>query len=336
MRDPFYTNMCAVSISHYGKGQKMGTNVARYEETKLGRIVKDDLLARGKKNNTANNWSLCIDRFVSVCGEKDVYERMDIVEFIGSLREAGLRQTSITVMLRPVKLLSQIQGWNMPKLSMPKVRESDIKRPVVPAVDINNMIKRAKDCCNPDEIAFLCLSSVYGVRREEITEVEIGEKLKVSTLKGGRVVEHIIPNELRPYLKGFSRKNITYMSRCFRRICKKCGNGHGMGEGWHSIRRSLATELVMSGVSVFNIVRFMRWSETSMRGEFGMLGIYAKKDQERVDLEVFKVHPFVSAWIGESEGMIPQVRLAMESGSIRFLLNKLADELEKSLSTVSP
>jgi hypothetical protein len=36
-----------------------------------------------------------------------------------------------------------------------------------------------------------------------------------------------------------------------------------------------------------------------MKGEFGMLAIYGKRNQEEVDRSVFKVHPFLSIW---SEG----------------------------------
>jgi len=55
-------------------------------------------------------------------------------------------------------------------------------------------------------------------------------------------------------------------------------------------------ELILSEASALNVLRFIRWSDASTRGEFGMLMIYAKKDQERIDQEIFKVHPFLSWW----------------------------------------
>jgi hypothetical protein len=69
--------------------------------------------------------------------------------------------------------------------------------------------------------------------------------------------------------------------------------------GWHAIRRSLATELLYRDVSLINVVRFMRWSDGSLKGDFGMLAIYGKRNQEEVDRSVFKVHPFLPIW---SEG----------------------------------
>jgi hypothetical protein len=43
----------------------------------------------------------------------------------------------------------------------------------------------------------------------------------------------------------------------------------------------------------------MRWSDASLKGEFGMLAIYAKRNQEEIDMSIFKVHPFLPIW---SEG----------------------------------
>ena len=62
-----------------------------------------------------------------------------------------------------------------------------------------------------------------------------------------------------------------------------------------------------------NVLRFMRWSEASIRGELGMLAIYARRDQERIDKEVFMMHPFLGFW-GSSE--LKQVeRVQMEKVS---------------------
>jgi hypothetical protein len=79
----------------------------------------------------------------------------------------------------------------------------------------------------------------------------------------------------------------------------------GQYYGWHSIRRALATELLMRDVSLINILRFMRWSDASLRGEFGMLVIYARRNQGEIDECVFKVHPFLASWRsgGSNEGM---------------------------------
>jgi len=90
------------------------------------------------------------------------------------------------------------------------------------------------------------------------------------------------------------------MSFVFHGIVEKLGISVKEGNyGWHAIRRALTTELLYRDVSLINVVRFMRWSDGSVKGEFGMLAIYGKRNQEEVDRSVFRVHPFLPIW---SEG----------------------------------
>ena len=107
----------------------------------------------------------------------------------------------------------------------------------------------------------------------------------------------MVPGEIRPYLAGYERTGVRYMSCIFQRIIKKVGIALPSGDyGWHAIRRGLATEFLYRDVSLINIVRFMRWSDGNVKGGFGMLAIYGKRNQEEVDKSVFKVHPFLSIW----------------------------------------
>ncbi|MCJ7639296.1 MAG: hypothetical protein MUO70_05365, partial [Euryarchaeota archaeon] len=128
----------------------------------------------------------------------------------------------------------------------------------------------------------------------------IDGKVTVETVKGGPVTTHLVPDEIRPYLAGYERTGVRYMSFVFRRVVKKLGISLAGGNyGWHAIRRALATELVSTDVSLLNLLRFMRWSDASLKGEFGMLAIYAKRNQEEIDRSIFEVHPFLPIW---SEG----------------------------------
>ena len=104
------------------------------------------------------------------------------------------------------------------------------------------------------------------------------------------------------------------MSFVFQRTVDKLGIGLAQGNyGWHAIRRALATELLYTDVSLINLVRFMRWSDGSVKGEFGMLAIYGERNQEEVDRSVFAVHPLLPIW---SEGG-EQLRKAIASRSRR-------------------
>lgn len=268
----------------------------------ISSLVHDDLVARGKSVKTARLWRGWVDRFAGVCGEKDGYERSDVIRYLADLRERGFKQNTINVQLAPLKLLAQVQGWGFPKLAMRRVNVDEIWRPVFSKDEVSLMISRGKEVLMPRELAYLALSTTYGLRREEMCRLEGGElvgSIKVRTAKGGPVTTHIIPDELVPYLGGFRSAGVCYMSQVFQRIVRKVGvKANGGYYGWHSIRRALATELVLADASLLNIMRFMRWSEGSVMSELGMLALYARVSQCKVDEAIFDVHPFLPIWKG--------------------------------------
>ncbi|MFC1927326.1 hypothetical protein ACFLW7_01930 [Chloroflexota bacterium] len=265
---------------------------------RLAEKVSMDLMARGKDIETARRWRRLTTKFEVCCGTKSEYDRDDVVRYLCHLREQGYRQSSIDVMVRPVKLLAQIQGWSFPRLAMPKVRDGDVSRPILSYDEVCLMIKRGKQVLSARELAYLALSSTYGLRREELSSLgRIDGKVTVNTVKGGPVTSHVVADGIRPYLAGYERTGVRYMSFVFRRMIEKLGISlAGDNYGWHAIRRALATELLYRDVSLINVVRFMRWSDGTVKGQFGMLAIYGKRNQEEVDRSVFKVHPFLPIW----------------------------------------
>jgi len=222
------------------------------------------------------------------------------VKFVAKLRQEGMKQNSINARLKALRLLCQIQNWNgsFPRLAMPKVKDSEVNRPSFSVDEVVHMITRAKEVCSERELAFLAAASVYGLRREEVGTLEVNDgHVKVNTAKDGEVAFQIIPEDIKDYMKGYRACNeVRYMTRVFHRIMSKVGLEVNRGYGWHSIRRALATELALRNVSALNILRFMRWSDAGMKGEFGMLAIYAKREQDKIDKSIFKVHPFLPAW----------------------------------------
>ena len=264
----------------------------------LSEKIYMDLMARGKDIETARRWRLWTVKFEVCCGTKRKYDRDDVIRYLSRLREQGYRQSSIDVMLRPVKLLAQVQEWNFPRLVMPKVRDGDISRPVLSYEEVCQMIRRGKEALSERELAYLALSTTYGLRREELSGLgRIDGRVTVDTVKGGPVTTHLVPGEIKAYLEGYKRTGVGYMSLVFRRIIRKLGiTLPRENYGWHAIRRALATELVSTDVSLLNLLRFMRWSDASLKGEFGMLAIYAKRNQEEIDMSIFKVHPFLPIW----------------------------------------
>ncbi len=262
--------------------------------------VYHDLIARGRKVETARRWRSIIQRFEACCDVKDSYNRADVVKFVAVLRQQGMKQNSINSKLKALRLLCQIQNWDggFPRLAMPKVKNSEVNRPLFTTDQVVHIISRAREVCSERELSFLAAASVYGLRREEIGTLEVRDGvIKVNGTKGGESTFQIIPDAIKDYMKGYRAcSDVRYMTRVFQRVMSKVGLEVKRGYGWHSIRRALATELVLRDISSLNIVRFMRWSDAGMKGEFGMLAIYARREQDKIDKSIFEVHPFLSAW----------------------------------------
>jgi hypothetical protein len=263
-------------------------------------LVYHDLIARGRQVETGRRWRSLVQRFGACCGVKDSYNTADVVKFVAELRQEGMKQSSINARLKALRLSCQIQNWDggLPRLAMPKVKDSEVNRPAFTTDQVVHIISRAREVCTERELSFLAAASVYGLRREEVGTLEVRDGVvKVNGAKGGESIFQIIPDAIKDYMKGYRGcKDVRYMTRVFQRIMSKVGLEVDRGYGWHSIRRALATELALRDVSALNIVRFMRWSDCSVEGEFGMLAMYARRNQGEVDRCVFRVHPFLSCW----------------------------------------
>ena len=268
----------------------------------LRQLIYNDLIARGKTEAVAKEWGAVAAEFEQVCGLKGSYNRADVTAFLAHLRNRGLSQSTIQKDLKTLKLLAQIQEWQFPKLSMRRVRPDEVRRTILTKDTIGSIITLGRQgLLSNIELCYLALGTTYGLRRVEMVRLNPASfpdehHLIVDTAKGGSRTTHLIPPQIAPYLAYFRHYEADSLTHMFHRIARKSGLSTEAGYGWHSMRRSLATELILAEASTLNVLRFMRWSEASPRGEFGMLPIYALKDQERIDREIFRMHPFLPYW----------------------------------------
>lgn len=268
----------------------------------LKELIFNDLIARGKTEATAKEWAAVAAEFEQLCKKKKRYKRGDVTTFLAHLRKRGLLQSTIDKDLKAIKLLSQVQGWEFPKLSMRRVSPDEVSRPILDNGHIQRLIKAGQNCLSGPELCFLALATTYGLRRVEMARLRPSDlsagTITVNTAKEGPKTIHLVPPEIAPYLACFRPYKEDSLTHMFHGILLKTGLRCGRGFGWHSVRRALATELLLSNASALNVLRFMRWSDNSTRGEFNILAIYAKKDQARIDEEIFKLHPFIGLWGG--------------------------------------
>ena len=312
----------------------------------LRQIIYNDLIARGKSEAVAKEWGAVAAEFEQVCGEKESYARVDVTAFLAHLRGRGILQNTIDKDLKAIKLLAEIQHWgegpqgkDFPKLSLKRVSPDEIRRTILSKETIGTMITLGKQgLLNNIELCFLALATIYGLRRVEMGRLKRSSfpddaKLIIDTAKGGSKTTHLVPPEIAPYLSCFKHRGANSLTHMFHRIAGKCGIDTTAGYGYHSIRRSLATELILSEASALNVIRFMRWSDASTRGEFGMLAIYAKKNQGRIDEQIFREHPFLPYW-GTGEAREVQKRGKLQSLIDLLESNELNEEEIEQLITM--
>ncbi len=163
--------------------------------------------------------------------------------------------------------------------------------------EVIDIITRARKACDPQELAMLAISTIYGCRRSELSDIrrsDLDFEAKTITIyarKGGRVATQFLPDEIIPYLTNydFPKLSVLQLSLMLKKILEKT-IGPKEGYGWHSFRRSVATELKNAGIDEGDIYSFMRWSTGSI------LATYIQVEPQQNKEKIFYKHPFIQLW----------------------------------------
>lgn len=208
--------------------------------------------------------------------------------------------------------------WDYRQGEAPTIGQRDEYRPQLSPNIIEMMIVAAKNNkLFPEEKCFLALSTIFGLRREELANLrpeDINLKsgaIYVATVKFGRERYHLIPPEIRPYLAAHDFKKryaVATLSQMFKRILMKSGAGELKSRrlGWHTIRRALWDGLVNNDVNLLAARAFMRWKgatgglEMPSRYYGNMMVDLGQTepvlDEAKGDTEIFEYHPFLKYW----------------------------------------
>ena len=175
----------------------------------------------------------------------------------------------------------------------------------------------------PDESCFLALSTIYGVRRQEMMDMQAKDvdlkagTIFIRTVKHGRQRYHLIPAEIADVIGGYdftTQYSASTVSQIFWAVVNKSNLEPLQSErlGWHSIRRAVLSGLIDNGLNPFAARSFLRWKSTM--GELAMparyysnvtIGLKGKKvvsEEAKGDKEIFeKYHPFLSFWRDSGE-----------------------------------
>lgn len=250
------------------------------------------------------------------------FVKENVQKWLQHLSDEGYADGTILHDFEIIRRLAIVNGipWDFKRDEKPKLREIDIYTPLLASEDIKAMVECVRGLRDspipprPEHRAFLALSTVYGVRRIEMLEVEPhfldvkGKTIFIQTAKKGRQRYHLIPDNILPYLVdwGFQRRlSRTSLSYIFVELRHMIGLT-AEEVGWHAIRRSAVAEAYRCGLSEDIIYSYYRWkrplSNMPMRYATGnVVGTAGKHidvpfGDRRVDEEVFKVHPFVKFW----------------------------------------
>lgn len=250
----------------------------------------------------------------------DALDKESINKYLAKLKRQKKSAGTINFAFRVIRTLFNVNklDWPYRRGEAPQIRQRDEYRPALDPELIKIMVEAAKD--DRLDIApacFLALSTTYGLRREEMCDLEPGDvdlkhsSIFISTIKHGRERYHLIPVEIKPYLErhDFSKRyNLTQMSQLFWVIV----NGSGLEAlkpqrlGWHCIRHSVKTLLDNSGLSPIAVHQFMRWKgverEFAMDMRYhathfvGLEGPRVVTEEAESDKEIFEKHPLLEFW----------------------------------------
>ncbi len=245
------------------------------------------------------------------------FERETVDKYMARLKRQKYADGSINLIFRIVRTLFSRNDldWPFNRGESPQIREDKIQAPALDPNIIGEMIQAVKQEGDPDEKAFLAISTTYATRRIEMVEIEMNDvrvkdkTIHITTAKHGRERTHLIPEEIVPYLETYDfdiKRSESEIFNLWYRIEYRIELDHTDQVGWHSIRRTLNT-LLLDKLPEVTVMSFMRWKQRtsshmpyrySAQRFVGREGMSTKVVGEArdVDSKVFAVHPFLEYW----------------------------------------
>lgn len=282
---------------------------------------RDDLLQKYASNLPASaNRPHYVSYAQNFLESATALDKESINKYLARLKRQKKSAGTINFAFRVIRTLFNVNRleWPFRRGEGPQIGQRDEYKPALDPELVKVMIEAAKTGkLDSSPACFLALSTTYGLRREEMCDLEPGDldfkkgTIFISTVHLGRERYHLIPEEIKPYLErhDFSKRyRLDQMSQLFWVVV----NGAGLQAlkpkrlGWHSIRRTVKTLLDNSGLDLFTVHSFMRWKGVE-RGfamdvryhasHFVGLGEDTVVTEEaESDKEVFEKHPLLRMW----------------------------------------
>ena len=246
---------------------------------------RDDLLQKYASNlpdsSSRNQYVSYARNFLD---SADALDKESINRYLAKLKRQGKKTGTVNFAFRVIRTLFNVNklDWPFRRGEAPLIRQRDEYKPALAPELIRIMVEAAKNGrLDTSPACFLALSTVYGLRREEMCDLQPGDvdlkadTIFINTAKHGRERYHLIPAEIKPYLEGhdFSKRyNLTQMSQLFWVVVNRSGLEALRPQrlGWHAIRHTVSTLLDDSGLSLYAVHDFMRWKSVERGFAMGM------------------------------------------------------------------
>ena len=259
--------------------------------------LRDDLGNRYSPD-TVRTFLIQSKAFLEYAGAKPEYTRADVLSYVDHLIAEDKKHSSVNLALSAIRALFRALAipWPLSKTDLHLgIPVADEGGPVLSTADIANLIHGVRNYKPNLYTTITALSTTFGFRPIELQKALAqgcdGKELVLRSAKGGRTRHHDIPLPVKPYLDFIPTKmSRAKLHQIFQELMTIHVRAVIAGEGWHSIRRALVTELLEAGVPMPTVSRFMGWKmkETAFA--------YFRPDSERVDIEIYKRHPFLQFW----------------------------------------
>ena len=247
----------------------------------------------------------------------------DLRRFFLDRKSDGISASTRSLQFVQLRKLFEANSWKWPftKDDRPVVEDE----PNAPAFSPDEVLRLIanRDKYTPQENFYLVLAVTYGLRREEIARItprDIKENsiiINVAKMKKKVMREQPIPEQIKPILAAWKPRvrRTGAISYCFHKIMVKSGIGDRKGWGFHSLRRTMFTMLMVNlakeGYQLSWAADYLRWSKKSIGMTFmgaSMAGIYAhpevlSDDRMQVDriCQRLDIHPFLAAYAEKIE-----------------------------------
>ncbi len=250
-----------------------------------------------------------LDRYTSLARQyldfsKGKMDRTSMLQFIDLVEKEWKPNTQRLLHYALKKLCKSLEvkfPLDADDLPIPTPRD-ELNTPFLSIQEIGQLVDRWQ-WQDSYETSILYLSTVYGLRSLELTNVEIMDsaiKVHLAKKRGGQthVKMHMLPPGAKNFLSAYRERCEWDIIQTYH-LMARAANVKDEWGAWHKIRRSLITGLQVNGLNGEILTRFIGWEKSSLnqpQGVSPMVSVYFHMDDFDIDRETFLHHPFIKLW----------------------------------------